>query len=100
MLPMKRQSESSASAPRLKLPSALVLSIVAASAYGSMPAVAAPAGSMPGVADVQFNEQFLLAQDGTRVDIAQFNKGNVALPGAYKADLYVNEGWRGRTEVT
>ncbi|MFC0398163.1 fimbria/pilus outer membrane usher protein [Paraburkholderia rhizosphaerae] len=87
------------SAPRLKLLAALVLSIVAASAYGSVTAVAEPTGATPGVADVQFNEQFLLAQDGTRVDIARFNKGNVALPGTYKSELYVNEVWRGRVDV-
>ncbi|CAB3766238.1 hypothetical protein LMG29542_05321 [Paraburkholderia humisilvae] len=97
---MKRQSESSARAPRLKLLSALVLSIVAAGAYGALPPVVEPTASVPEGADVQFNEQFLLAQDGTRVDIDRFNKGNVALPGTYKSDLYVNEVWRGRIEVT
>ncbi len=46
--------------------------------------------------EVRFNEQFLLEQGPTGIDVSQFNKGNVATPGQFRADLYVNDGWRGR----
>ena len=52
------------------------------------------------VASVEFDSLFLQqSSDGTRVDISRFNKGNVALPGDYRADLYVNSAWLGRAEV-
>ncbi len=86
---------------RLRPLAAVLLHFVATAAHA---ATNASTNAKPGhaidVADVQFNEQFLLAQDGTSIDIGRFNKGNLALPGTYKSNLYVNDVWRGRTEVT
>ncbi|MDF3840014.1 fimbrial biogenesis outer membrane usher protein, partial [Cupriavidus basilensis] len=65
-------------------------------------ATAARAGQ-PGpvmVAEVEFNDQFLRQTGGGRIDVSRFNKGNVALPGTYRADLYVNQTWLGRAEVS
>lgn len=52
------------------------------------------------VAEVEFNDQFLRQTDGGRIDVSRFNKGNVALPGTYRADLYVNQTWLGRAAVS
>ncbi|HKR47066.1 MAG TPA: fimbria/pilus outer membrane usher protein [Paraburkholderia sp.] len=51
------------------------------------------------VAQVEFNEAFL-QHIGPAFDVARFDKGNVAVPGEYRADLYVNETWMGRTNLT
>lgn len=52
------------------------------------------------MAEVEFNDQFLRQTGGGRIDVSRFNKGNVALPGSYRADLYVNQTWLGRAEVS
>ncbi|WP_164992121.1 fimbria/pilus outer membrane usher protein [Burkholderia stabilis] len=52
------------------------------------------------VAEVQFNDLFLQRPGGARVDVSRFEKGNVALPGSYRADLFVNTNWIGRAEIT
>ncbi|QXH42963.1 fimbria/pilus outer membrane usher protein [Pseudomonas sessilinigenes] len=52
------------------------------------------------VADVRFNALFLQQPDGASVDLSRFNKSNAALPGAYRADLFVNTSWIGRSEIT
>lgn len=44
---------------------------------------------------VEFNQSFLRSQ----VDVRTFAEGNPVLPGDYHIDLYVNERWKGRTEV-
>lgn len=51
------------------------------------------------VAEVEFSDLFLRQADGTRIDVARFSKGNAALPGTYRAELYVNEMWIGRAEL-
>jgi outer membrane usher protein len=51
------------------------------------------------VAEVEFNDQFLLHSGGESVDIARFNKGNIALPGDYRADIYANGAWLGLAEI-
>jgi outer membrane usher protein len=56
-------------------------------------------GTSTQLAEVEFNDQFLQQSDGARVDISRFSKGNAALPGDYRADLYVNGAWLGRTEI-
>ncbi|WP_395067761.1 fimbria/pilus outer membrane usher protein [Paraburkholderia silvatlantica] len=48
---------------------------------------------------VQFNPQFLNGSSAAKVDISRFDKGNVALPGRYRATLYVNGVWLGMTDV-
>ncbi|WP_174972771.1 fimbria/pilus outer membrane usher protein [Burkholderia lata] len=52
------------------------------------------------VAEVQFDDLFLQRPGGKRVDVSRFEKGNVAAPGSYRADLYVNTNWIGRAEIT
>ncbi|WP_334001982.1 fimbria/pilus outer membrane usher protein [Burkholderia cepacia] len=52
------------------------------------------------VAEVQFDDLFLQRPGGTRVDVSRFEKGNAAAPGSYRADLYVNTNWIGRTAIT
>ncbi len=75
--------------------SAVIMMLVSAGA------LAANSGS-PHAGDateVEFNDIFL-HQPGTKpVDISRFNKGNVVLPGSYRAELYVNQAWLGRMEV-
>ncbi|WP_253074937.1 FimD/PapC N-terminal domain-containing protein, partial [Burkholderia gladioli] len=52
------------------------------------------------VAAVQFDDIFLKRPEGTRLDVSRFDKGNVAMPGSYRADLFVNTNWIGRAEIT
>lgn len=52
------------------------------------------------VAEVQFDDLFLQRPGGARVDVSRFEKGNAAAPGSYRADLYVNTNWIGRTGIT
>lgn len=70
--------------------SLVLLSLMA----GSQAWAATPGG------DVQFNEDFLMQSGSQRIDISRFSQGNQAAPGRYLADLYVNEQWIGRGEVT
>ncbi|POS05509.1 fimbrial biogenesis outer membrane usher protein [Burkholderia gladioli] len=74
--------------------------VLALSMFVSTGAMAATtAGSMQ-VAEVQFNDLFLQHPDGVKVDVSRFDKGNVAAPGSYRADLFVNTNWIGRAEIT
>ncbi|MGY2485259.1 fimbria/pilus outer membrane usher protein [Cupriavidus sp. CP313] len=93
---MKTQKTSSFPS-RLRPASAVVLSL-----FASVGAWAAPGGTggSPLLAEVEFNDTFLQQPGGSRIDVSRFNKGNVALPGNYRAELYVNEVWLGRAEVT
>ncbi|WP_230684585.1 fimbria/pilus outer membrane usher protein [Burkholderia cepacia] len=50
--------------------------------------------------EVEFNDLFLQQSGATRVDISRYNKGNLAAPGTYRADIYVNQTWLGRSNVT
>jgi outer membrane usher protein len=54
----------------------------------------------PQVAEVQFNDLFLQRPDGAHIDVSRFEKGNLAAPGTYRVDLYVNTNWLGRAEIT
>jgi len=51
-------------------------------------------------AEVRFNEDFLRLGNGMPLDLSRYNKGNPAEAGSYRADLYVNQIWLGRTTVT
>lgn len=76
--------------------SAVVLSFFAsATAWGATSISDVPTQ----LAEVEFSDQFLRQPDGASVDISRFNKGNVALPGDYRADLYVNDTWIGLAEI-
>ncbi|GGP25092.1 fimbria/pilus outer membrane usher protein [Silvimonas amylolytica] len=48
---------------------------------------------------VEFNPDFLSGH-GAKIDVSRFNNGNVALPGQYRAAVYVNQIWVGMTEVS
>jgi len=76
---------------------AVVLSLFAATGAWGEEGDQAPAEVAP---EVQFNDKFLEMPGVPRVDISRFNKGNVALPGEYRAELYVNQAWLGRAAVT
>ncbi|WP_081080221.1 fimbria/pilus outer membrane usher protein [Burkholderia cepacia] len=73
--------------------------MVALSVFVSTGATAVTTG-VTQVAEVQFNDLFLQLPDGVRVDVSRFDKGNVAAPGSYRADLFVNTNWIGRAEIT
>jgi len=56
----------------------------------------APGPELWAVNDVQFNPSFI---DNGEVDIGRFAKSGSALPGTYRADVYVNDAWRGRRDL-
>lgn len=77
------------------------LSLVIVSLFYSMNASATPTAALDNrVAEVSFDDSFLQQSGGAQhIDVSRFNKGNVMLPGTYRADLYVNNAWLGRREV-
>ncbi len=79
----------------------MVAMLFAGRVPGASAAAAAAATGDPGqAAQVEFNDVFLQRPGQARVDVSRFARGNPATPGTYRVDLYVNQGWRGRTEVT
>ncbi|WP_245253977.1 fimbria/pilus outer membrane usher protein [Paraburkholderia sp. LEh10] len=69
-----------------------------AASTASQAATQSTAQSEP--ASVEFNSSFLNGTGAAQTDISRFDKGNVALPGRYRAALYVNQVWVGTAEVT
>jgi len=66
----------------------------------ALPASGAHAEKKPmALAQAQFNDQFLLRRDGKSVDLSRFMNGNPAQAGSYRADIYVNDAWAGRSDV-
>jgi len=63
-------------------------------------AFAASSGAVTQTAQVEFNDLFLQRPGEAHVDVSRFDKGNPAIPGSYRVDLYVNQAWLGRAEVT
>ncbi|MDT4801516.1 Outer membrane usher protein HtrE [compost metagenome] len=67
-------------------------------------AVAAGAGLTPGVAEAEgfasFNPAFLRGKEGRSVDLTRFEHGNPVTPGSYRPDVYLNQNWIGRLEVS
>jgi len=51
------------------------------------------------LAQAQFNDQFLQRKDGKSLDLSRFKNGNPVQAGSYRADIYVNEAWMGRSDV-
>jgi outer membrane usher protein len=49
--------------------------------------------------DIEFNSQFLRSSGVAPIDLSRFNRGNVASPGNYRAELYVNQTWVGRIDL-
>ncbi|QQC66566.1 fimbrial biogenesis outer membrane usher protein [Paraburkholderia ginsengisoli] len=80
------------------------LSPIGAVALALFASNGARAAGEPGVptqlAEVQFNEQFIRQPGTAGVDLKRFNKGNAALPGDYRVDLYVNGGLTGHAQVS
>lgn len=65
--------------------------------------VAAGSGAAWGkgeAAEVEFNGQFLRDTGGAPIDLSRFNRGNMASPGNYRAELYVNQTWMGRIDLS
>ena len=50
-------------------------------------------------ATMQFDDRFM-AGGGSRADLSRFEKANFVMPGIYSVDLYVNDLWIGRNEVS
>jgi outer membrane usher protein len=74
----------------------VVLLFTSAGAWGAT----SGSGASTQLAEVEFSDQFIQQPPGAaHVDISRFNKGNAALPGDYRVDLYVNGAWLGRSEV-
>jgi outer membrane usher protein len=69
--------------------------------FAALPAFAAYAQKKPPVLAqaAQFNDQFLLRKDGKSIDLSRFQNGNPVQAGTYRADVYVNEAWLGRSDV-
>ncbi|WP_354686459.1 fimbria/pilus outer membrane usher protein [Cupriavidus necator] len=80
---------------RLRPASAVILSLFA----GAGAWAATPGAGSTLVAEVEFNDTFLQQPGAGKIDISRFNKGNPALAGDYRADLYANQMWLGRGEV-
>ncbi|CAB3753560.1 fimbria/pilus outer membrane usher protein [Paraburkholderia solisilvae] len=80
---------------RLRPCCAVALSLCAATCADA----SAPAGDVQ-VGVVQFNDQFFQRPGAPKVDVSRFEKGNPSLPGTYRVDLYVNQTWTGRVQVT
>lgn len=79
---------------------AVILGAVAA--WSALPAFAATASSTAStttLADVQFNDQFLMRPKGQSVDVSRFEHGNPVSPGDYTVDLYVNGNWVGHSAI-
>ncbi|MDM0031936.1 fimbria/pilus outer membrane usher protein [Variovorax sp. J22P271] len=89
---MQKKNPHPTSLFRLRPTSALVLGLFAGACAAADPAVQR-------VAQVEFSDLFLQQPGGARIDFTRFNKGNAALAGTHRADLYVNQSWLGRGEV-
>ncbi|WP_081544611.1 fimbria/pilus outer membrane usher protein [Chromobacterium haemolyticum] len=60
----------------------------------------APAAPTSPQDDVQFNPAFLTRPSGMPpLGLSRFNQAGGALPGNYRADVYVNDAWIGRRDV-
>lgn len=78
--------------------SVLLLAVFSGQAWA---ADAAAAPSAPSSGETQFNPAFFgKTTDGKALDLSRFDKGNQPVPGTYRADVYVNQSWLGRRDVT
>jgi outer membrane usher protein len=64
-----------------------------------MSMAAEPPQPSPQPREVEFNDQFLLRPGGTRIDASRFQTGNLATPGEYRSDVFVNTAWLGRRKI-
>lgn len=95
VLPRCKKNNSFALSLRLRPCSVVVLSLFATSG-----ALADTPGASLQTAQVEFNDLFLQRPGAAHVDVSRYNKGNPATAGVYRADLYVNQTWLGRSEIT
>ena len=59
-----------------------------------------PVDGAAALSDVQFNPAFLgKTPDGKPLDLSRFSGSGAALPGTYRADVFVNMSWLGRRDV-
>ena len=77
------------------------LSLLICGLFGGQAAWAdAPAAGGAPADDVQFNPVFINQNsNGQKVDLSRFNQLGAAIPGSYRADVYVNDVWLGRRDV-
>jgi outer membrane usher protein len=76
-------------------------SLVALALFAATGANAGTAGADDvQVGSVQFNDQFFQRPGATHVDVSRYEKGNPSLPGSYLTDVYVNQTWVGRVQIT
>ncbi|UVJ46076.1 fimbrial biogenesis outer membrane usher protein [Pseudomonas sp. LS1212] len=54
----------------------------------------------PAVTDVEFEAAFLNQHGAEPLDVSRFQRRNITGPGIYHLDLFVNEHWQGRFDVT
>ncbi len=81
----------------------LSLMVLVALGYVPWVAQAAPGpepGGAPEPASAQFDPSFFGASGAGAVDVSRFERGNPVTPGSYRVDLYVNEIWLGREQIT
>ncbi|BDB23160.1 fimbrial biogenesis outer membrane usher protein [Cupriavidus sp. P-10] len=83
---------------RLRPLHAVLLALFASGAGAAGQPDASPQRARP-VQEVEFSDTFLQGTAGGVADLSRFSKGNPALPGHYRAELYVNEIWLGRADV-
>jgi outer membrane usher protein len=68
--------------------------VAAADASG----VASPESAASG-ADASFDRSLLSGAGSNTTDLSRFERGNPILPGTYNTDIYLNNGWVGRSDV-
>lgn len=87
---------------RLVLLPALVMGALMQPAYAAVldPAPVDPVDPAdPASPAVSFDQDFFPVGHAPKVDLSRFEKGNVALPGTYRGDVYLNKKWRARADI-
>lgn len=78
----------------------LLASVAAVIACGGLASGMAQAAAEEQALYAQFNPDFLRGADGKPVDLSRFEQGNPVTPGSYRVDVYVNQNWIGRQEIS
>lgn len=55
-----------------------------------------PAAPSPAL---NFDQEFFPSASGQKVDLSRFEKDGIVVPGTYRGDIFVNKGWRARTDI-
>jgi outer membrane usher protein len=85
--------------PAVRRSHAVILGVLASQLSAAALAGEGDAGEVLSVADVKFNDLFLMRPKGQSVDVSRFARGNPVMPGEYLVDLYLNGDWAGRNAV-